>query len=246
MNKERYLTISVDDGHPADLRSAELLSRHGLRATFYIPKINPEREVMGESDIKMISGSFEIGAHTYSHKPLWRIPQDEMRREIRESKDWLEQLLGREAAAFCYPQGRFNALAVNAVRDSGFKGARTCMYNLMDFPANPFLWGVSTHAYTHPRAVQIRHALLERNFKGAMNFLLIQKATVDWAEQFRLSVKYVEENGGVAHLYLHSWEIDKLNEWARLEELLGCLSEQKSLKRVTNGELFTAYYDQKG
>ena len=46
MKDTGYLTISVDDGHPTDFKSAELLARYGLKATFYIPARNPEREVM--------------------------------------------------------------------------------------------------------------------------------------------------------------------------------------------------------
>jgi peptidoglycan/xylan/chitin deacetylase (PgdA/CDA1 family) len=35
--KEKYVTISVDDGHPTDLRTVDLLHKYGLTATFYIP-----------------------------------------------------------------------------------------------------------------------------------------------------------------------------------------------------------------
>lgn len=239
MVQGRYLTVSVDDGHPADLKTAQLLNKYGLKATFYIPKINPEREVMGESSIKTIAEAFEIGGHTYRHKPLTGISQEELKKEVGQGKDWLEQLIGKEITAFCYPRGKFNAAVIGVVKDFGFKGARTCMYGLSDFPNNPFLFGLSTHAHSHSRLVQVRHALLEDNFKGLMNFFLIQKGSVDWVDNFKFSVRYVEKNAGIAHLYLHSWEIDQFNEWKRLEDLFRYLSEKQDLKRVTNGELFT-------
>lgn len=245
MIQDKYLTISVDDGHPADYKSVELLNKYGLKATFYIPKINSEREVMEESAIKEIAGLFEIGGHTYSHKSLCNVSDNEVKKEVQDGKNWMEQLLGRAIIAFCYPKGKFNASTINTVRDLGFKGARTCMYNLNDFPTNPFLWGVSTHAYSHSKAIQIRHAVLENNFKGLMNFFLVQKGSIDWVKQFKFAVEHVEQNGGIAHLYFHSWEIDKLNEWERLEDLFLYLSEKKDLKRVTNGELFKIYYDRK-
>lgn len=242
MAQGKYLTISVDDGHPADCKTAEFLNKYGLKATFYIPKINLERKVMGEPAIKTIAQAFEIGGHTYGHKPLTGIPQEEVRREVREGKDWLEQLLSRKITAFCYPRGRFNASVISAVRDAGFKGARTCMYGLNDFPDNPFLWGLSTQAHSHSRLVQVRHAILQNNFKGLMDFFLIQKGSVDWVENFKFSVEYVEKNGGIAHLYLHSWEIGQFNEWKRLEDLFSFLSGKKDLERVTNGELFAMRY----
>lgn len=243
MSQDKYLTISVDDGHPTDLKSAELLSKYGLKATFYIPRINSEKAVMKESDIKIIAESFEIGGHTYSHKPLSNLADNEIKKEVQDGKRWLEQLLGREIIPFCYPRGKFNSSVIRAVRDSGFKGARTCMYNLNDFPKNPFLWGVGTHAHSHSRTVQIRHAILEKNFKGLVNFFLVHKGNVDWINHFKLVVEYVERNGGIVHLYLHSWEIDKLNEWRRLEDLFRYLSAKKSFKRLTNGELFMIHYN---
>ncbi len=243
MAQDKYLTISVDDGHPTDLRSAELLNKYGLKATFYIPKINPERDVMSESDIKKIADTYEIGGHTYGHKPLTGIKYDQVKKEVQDGKDWMEQLLGKEVIAFCYPQGKVNAFAIKAVKDSGFKGARTCMYNLNDFPRNHFLWGVSTHAYSHSKATQIRHAILEKNFKGLVNFFLVHKGSVDWINHFKLVVEYVEQNGGLAHLYFHSWEIEKANEWGLLEGLFRYLSVKKNFKRLTNGELFMIYYN---
>jgi len=35
-------SLSVDDGHPLDLRIADRLVRHGLRASFYLPIRNAE------------------------------------------------------------------------------------------------------------------------------------------------------------------------------------------------------------
>lgn len=75
-----------------------------------------------------------------------------------------------------------------------------------------------------------------------MDFFLIQKGSVDWVENFKFSVEYVEKNGGIAHLYLHSWEIDQFNEWKRLEGLFRFLSGKKDLGPVTNGELFAMRY----
>ena len=40
---DRYLTISVDDGHPADLRTADLLARFDIAVTLDVPAVNPER-----------------------------------------------------------------------------------------------------------------------------------------------------------------------------------------------------------
>ncbi|MEE8393994.1 MAG: polysaccharide deacetylase family protein, partial [Rhodospirillales bacterium] len=134
-----YLTISVDDGHPLDLKAADLLSRYDLPATFYIPVKNPERSIMDKSGIPELSSSFEIGAHTYNHRVLTGLPQNDIRRELVDGKDWLEQVTGRPVESFCYPKGKFNRRVVAEVRNAGFLGARTCMHNLNIVPSDPLL-----------------------------------------------------------------------------------------------------------
>jgi peptidoglycan-N-acetylglucosamine deacetylase len=235
---ERYVTISVDDGHPTDLRTADLLDKYGLGATFYIPARNPERPVMSAPQIREISTRFEVGGHTMNHVPLRFLPQVKAWSEVNDGKTWLENLLGRRIISFCYPRGKFNARTAALVKEAGFIGARTCLLNLCDFPQNPYYWGVSTHAAPQSKSIELRHALLEQNFKGAWNFFHIFKGSTMWQPRFLSALDYVEVYGGIAHLYLHSWEIDKAAEWQKLESTFQSIYERKSLSRVSNGSLF--------
>lgn len=238
MNVPRYLTISVDDGHPTDLRTANLLQSFDLKATFYVPQSNSEREVMSLKDVREIAGHFDVGAHTISHLSLRSMANDAAFAEIKGGKNWLEDLTGQRVSAFCYPQGKFNSRTPWLVKKAGFKGARTCMFNLNEFPKDPFLWGLSTHACSHSAGIQLRHALVEKNFQGALNFVCNYGCTTDWVEHFRIAVAHVGENGGIAHLSLHSWEIEQQGQWHRLTELLREVAQRKDFVQVTNSELF--------
>ena len=239
MQQLAYLTISVDDGFPLDMRAAELLDRHGLKATFYVPASNPEHAVMTKEQVREISRRFEIGGHTYHHIPLASLPDDQARAEILDGKRWLEDITGQPARAFCYPQGKFTSRTVELVKEAGFVGGRTCYFNRSDMPRDPYRCGVSTHAYNHSALIQVRHALLESNFKGAVDFFRVHRAARDWEIHFQHAVAAVERQGGVAHLYFHSWEIDEQREWDKLERVLQYVAGHKKLTRVTNGELFT-------
>jgi len=232
------VTISVDDGDPRDFRTAELLNKYGLEATFYIPSKNPERPVMTESQVRELAGSFEIGAHTVNHLPLKSMPDSQAWEEISGSKRWLEDLLGKPCVSFCYPRGKFNSSTPGLIKKAGFLGARTCLFNLHTFPRNPFLWGLSTHAYSHSKAIQLRHAALEGNVRGLLNFLGTYKGTTDWQQHFQLALDHVEKHGGIAHLYFHSWEVDELKQWDRIEATFAAISQRRGFTRVTNGKLF--------
>ena len=240
--KQGYLTISVDDGHPTDRKTAELLHNLALRATFYIPARNPERMIMSPDEIRVIAKDFELGSHTLNHKPLKTLSYREASSEIHDGKKWLEDLIGNEVVSFCYPNGKFHSGTIKLVEQAGFLGARTCMLNLNSFPHDPFLWGVSTQGYSHSVAVQIRHALLERNFQGILNFILIHKLVQDWSEHFKYAVSFAEKYGGIAHLYFHSWEIEDQGQWLKLENLLKDISKNTSLICITNGGLFKLWH----
>jgi len=233
-----FVTISVDDGHPTDLRTAGLLQKYGLKATFYVPARNPEREVMAPSLLRQLSGTFELGGHTMNHVPLPSLPENTAKAEIVDCKKWLEDLTGKPAIAICYPKGKFDRATAGLVKRAGFWGARTCLFNLHEFPDHPFLWGVSSQAYSHSRMVQMRHALLERNFSGAWKYWTIYKGAALWPQHFRRVVDHVAEHGGIAHLYMHSWEIDGLGQWEILESVFESIANQPALVRVTNGDLF--------
>jgi peptidoglycan-N-acetylglucosamine deacetylase len=235
---ERLVTISVDDGHTTDLQTAELLSKYGLAATFYIPRRNAEREVLSQPKIRALAQQFEIGGHTLNHVSLNSVTERCAWREIREGKDWLEQVLGRRVVSFCYPRGKFNRHIVTMVRSAGFLGARTCRLNLHGFPRDPFICGLSTQAWCHSRTVQLRHAVLEGNFTGISNFVRVYKGATDWQKHFLHAIDYVDLHGGVAHLSLHSWEMDANDEWVKLELVLRGIAERKRFAPLTNGALF--------
>lgn len=237
---QRYLTVSVDDGHPTDLRTADLLARFDLAATFYVPVKNPQREVLPPNRVRELAGGFEIGGHTLNHRTLRGLDRAALRREVIEGKAWTDDLLGKASVAFCYPRGKFDAAAMAAVRDAGYLGARTCRLNLTKPGPDPFACGVSTQAYAHPAHVQVRHALVEGNVAGAWGFFTVFGAARDWSEHFSRAVDHVDRHGGVAHLYLHSWEIDANDDWVALERTLRNAAGRSSFRYVDNGTLFKA------
>ena len=133
--KEKYVTISVDDGHPTDLRTVDLLHKYGLTATFYIPGANHERVVMNPAQIRDIDRHFEVGSHTLSHIRLTLMSDERAVREIVDGKKFSEDTLGHEVIAFCYPGGKFNCRIEKHVERAGFarhtRGWRESSLNLL-------------------------------------------------------------------------------------------------------------------
>lgn len=66
---------------------------------------------------------FEIGSHTLTHAHLTDLNDEDLRREIADSKHKLEDLIGREVVAFSYPYGEYDERVIAAVAEAGYKYA---------------------------------------------------------------------------------------------------------------------------
>lgn len=102
---EKFVTISIDDGDPSDLRTVDLLHKYGLQATFYIPGYNEERQVMNARQIREIDQQFEVGSHTLHHVRLHNLTSRQAWQEIVDGKKFSEDAVGHEVVSFCYPGG---------------------------------------------------------------------------------------------------------------------------------------------
>ena len=117
--KTAVLTTSWDDGHRCDVKLARMLKEHGLKATFYVAPENQEfakQDLLSLPEIRELSQDFEIGAHSMTHRRLPTIPEQEAATEIIESKEVLEQIIGKEIEVFCYPGGAYTKVHAQLVR----------------------------------------------------------------------------------------------------------------------------------
>jgi peptidoglycan/xylan/chitin deacetylase (PgdA/CDA1 family) len=133
------VAVSFDDGY-ADLldNALPVLSECGFGATLFqttgvIGGVFSDATMLDARGICELSASgMEIGSHTISHPHLDLVPDDVLRRELVESKDQLEQILGRPVDAVAYPHGSFRT---NVVGGAGRAG---------------YTWGAAVkNAYTH-------------------------------------------------------------------------------------------------
>ncbi len=241
--EKAIVTTSWDDGHPLDLKLAEMLEKYDIPATFYIPIERAKRRCMNPDEIREIGESFDIGGHTYHHVRLPRVSSEEAEKEIVESKNRLEEITGRELRSFCYPYGKFNDQIISIVKEAGFIGART-VRSLTRSIKDPFKMDNTVHAANWWFAPYIKHSMASRDLR-LFEFML--RSNLFFKRWDRIAIEtldFVIKNGGVWHLWGHSWEIDSNNDWGRLEEVLrrvGTLSKQAI--KVNNSQLLRMYID---
>jgi len=233
--KRVVVTTSWDDGHVLDVRVAELLSKYGVAGTFYVAPYNSERtkeECLSEDDVRKLSKSFEIGAHTMVHKRLSTLTQDEARREIITSKEYLEQVLQKPVTSFCYPMGDYKSEHVSIVKEAGYACARTVhRFALRVREEERFEMPTSVHTYDHWSDVW--GTLVFVRFNVVRFFRLYRK----WDVLAMAMFDQVCETGGVFHLWGHSFELEEHGDWERFEKVLKYVSGRDDVSYVTNSEV---------
>ena len=236
--KPRIVTTSWDDGDPADLRVAEVLHAHRLRGTFYVPLTGYRGwPTMAGGDLRAMTGDgFEIGAHGVSHRTLQGLPEAEIESEVRDSKAAIEAMVGREVGVFCYPRGRYDSSVLKQVRAAGYRGARTTRLMATSLEFKPFEMPASLQVFPHTGWAYLRNMTKARSPRRILRYLAM-RGEGDWVELGKRLFDRVMNEGGVWHLFGHSWEIEQRALWGGLEELAEYVSGRPGVQYVTNGEL---------
>ena len=239
MLKNSYITTSWDDGNVLDFRIAEMLTKHGLRGTFYIPR-EASTGVMSESQVRELSSSFEIGAHTMRHVFLDTANDSLAEREIRDSKAWIEEITGNPCPMFCPPGGKFNATHMAQIKASGFAALRSVELLSVDPPRlenGLIVMPTTLQAHPHGVATYARNIAKRRAWRNLWLYVTHGHST-QWEKLTHALLEVVRQRGGVFHLWGHSWELEQASQWERLENVLSFLgTAAKNIACLTNGEL---------
>ena len=91
------------------------------------PQWDSEAKMMNVEQMLEISRDplCTIGAHTCSHPRLSGLSVEEQHKEMKESKEDLEQLLGKEVRHLAYPHGDYSQDTVKIAAELGFETAVT-------------------------------------------------------------------------------------------------------------------------
>lgn len=236
-------TMSIDDGHPLDMRMAELLLRHELNATFYVPVNNCEgRPVLHTHELREVAKNFEIGSHTLDHRYLKKTSIYESIKQINDGKKILEDKLGYAVQGFCYPGGSYNRLHCKMVCTAGFDYARTIQNLRLDAGNLRYELPTTLQFYPHSRTVMIKNFIAQRDWKKRRELMEVLIPEQDWLERLFMMFDYVCRRGGIFHLWCHSNDIDRLGLWKKLDEFLNFVSYKTNpALRMNNAQIIKNY-----
>ncbi len=136
--------ITFDDGCETDLIAASpVLREFGFAATFYVTAgflDNPG--YMSSTQLRELDGQgLEIGCHSMTHGYLSDVGESDLKREIVDAKDRIEQIVGHKIEHFSCPGGRYNERALEMAQSAGFKTVANSEFHANTPATNPYQLG---------------------------------------------------------------------------------------------------------
>ena len=222
--RTKALTFSYDDGTLQDRRLAALFRKYGLKATFNLNSgafdevqhgshggfsVNFSRVHAGE--VRDLYASFEVASHTLTHPILTDIPDEEIRRQVREDIAAISRLTKKPVTGFAYPCGAYNEHVLDLLQEMGIRYARTVEdHHTFALPENFLAWHPTCHDH--------------------------DEAAMPLADTF---VNSTDEELRLFYIWGHSFELDKddMDRWQAMEKLCAFLAEREDIWYATNGEI---------
>ncbi len=126
---EKPVVVSFDDGY----RSQYVYARPELRKLGWPGVLSaisgrigkPGAELSNAMVQTMINDGWELDSHTINHVDVSQASGSQLQDEVAGSRRMLQQRFHQPVNFFCYPSGRYDAQAIQAVRDAGYLGATT-------------------------------------------------------------------------------------------------------------------------
>ena len=141
----KSVLITIDDGWKTTHTIAfPILKKYGFTAVLFVntdnikEKLNTNTLTWEELRELRDSGLIQIESHSVSHEDLTRIPDEQLHRELKESKRLINAKLGITSTSLAYPYGLFNRKTIEIMRQYGYRLGFTVIRGGNGFFFNPF------------------------------------------------------------------------------------------------------------
>lgn len=200
-----------ENGESGVEKLLELFENYHVKSTFFV--VAKHAQSHKELLHRIRDNGHEIASHTVTHIPFLNRTNEEIEKEIRDSKKMLEEAIGEAVLGFRAPAFRIDGQIAKNIEQSGYK------YDSSVVPCwNIPGWYGSSNAPLYPFNIQriynnINPDLIE--FPIAVNPIIRMPISGAWMRLFgihytMLGINSLLKKGAIPILYVHPWELVNL------------------------------------
>lgn len=138
---EKPVILSFDDGY-ADFYSTAfpILEKYGFTAEIavIVGKISQPGYMTADQIMEMKENGIQIDSHTLNHPDLTKTSPEQLKKELAESKNFLENMSGAPVKTLVYPSGKYDKAVLDAAAGAGYTASLTTEPGFADLK-NSFL-----------------------------------------------------------------------------------------------------------
>ena len=121
--------LTFDDGYREHYKNAfPILKKYNAVATFFVPtgwiSSSTKPDIMTWEELKEMSAAgMTIASHSISHPNLTKLSDEDLKKQLEESKKIIEEKIGQPCDFLAYPGGSYDARVIDAAKAAGYKSA---------------------------------------------------------------------------------------------------------------------------
>ncbi|KZL89993.1 polysaccharide deacetylase family protein [Clostridium magnum] len=120
----KSIVITFDDGYKDNFENAyPVLKEFGFNATIFIitSTVDANKNYLTSPQIKELEeNGIDIESHTVKHEQLDKLTYAEQLTTLKNSREYIEKLLGKQKKYTAYPFGKWNDDTIKAVKEAGY------------------------------------------------------------------------------------------------------------------------------
>ena len=218
--KKKAFNITYDDGVIQDLRFVLLLNKYGVKGTFNLNSqlMEQEFEWQHESGLKIkrlsapvaryLYDGHEIASHSLTHPDMQYLSEGQIMYEMGHDKWLLSQHFEREICGFGLPFDYYDDTIAACAQRLGFEYSRC---------------SEETYSYAPP----------EDYYHWAAGTYHVQPGFAPFVEGFF----HTQEELALCQIVGHSYDLDTMDMWERMEDILRRVAADKDVASMTNLEI---------
>jgi len=129
---KKQVVLTFDDGYTDNIDEAmPILNKYGFKATLFIisDMVGNDRYMNWDQIKTLKNNNWDLGGHTINHPNLVSLSLDDAKIQIEKCKSDIEKNTGSKVTFFSYPAGKFDENVTSLVKNAGYSGAVTTIYD---------------------------------------------------------------------------------------------------------------------